>query len=117
MDVAEASVEAKGFMVRLADRLAGHFPYHAQALREQFLGTRLTDERWNRMAAVLAGLSAVPGAPLTADEHMTRALGLRAVVVGQKMAQARIGYKGDPEGTADFAIWLAREITNDMESK
>lgn len=101
-------------MVRLADRLDGHFPYHARALRSEVIGTKLTDERWGRAAAVLASLSSVPGAPLGPDEHLSRGLGLRAVVVGQKMAAARVGYREDPELTADFAVWLARDISRDM---
>lgn len=117
MEVADASREVVGFLVRLADRISGHFPHHAAALRGEIIGERLTNERWNRIAAILASFSSVPGATLCAEEHASRALALRAVAVTQKMAQARLSYREDPEYLGELATWMAREIDRDMQPK
>lgn len=111
MDVGEATKEVQGFMVRLADRISEHFPHHATAIRGETIGTRLTNERWNRITAILSSLAVLPGASLQQDEHVTRGLALQSVVVTQKMAAAKLGlYKDDPVDLAEFAVWVARDI-------
>ncbi len=117
MEVADASREVVAFLVRLADRIAVHFPYHAAALRGEILGERLTNERWNRIAAILASFSSVPGATLSPEEHVAKALALRAVAVTQKMAQARLSYREDPVYLAEFAVWMAAEIDRELQPK
>ncbi|MBV9125675.1 MAG: hypothetical protein JO112_20185 [Planctomycetes bacterium] len=118
MDVAEATRDVQAFMVKLSDRIAEHFPHHAVALRGELFGERLTNERWNRITAILASLAALPGTTFGQDEHKSRGLALQSVVVAQKMAAAKLGlYKDDPDSLADFAVWLARDIEQQFGQK
>lgn len=111
MDEAQAAANpiAAAFMESLSEALRERFPFHAMALRGEILGTRLTTDRWNRIAYVLASLHSVPGFPLTSDEHDVRRLGLQSVVVARKMAAASFGGR-DPVGCRELALWLAAEI-------
>lgn len=109
MDVAEASREVGAFMVRLSEYVEPSYPHHATALRGELVGAKLTNDRWNRIAALLASLGAVPGAPLGPIEHRRRGAALSAVTVAQKMAAATFG-NHDPASLVDFALWYGREI-------
>lgn len=113
MDAAQANSTVGGFMERLAAFLSPHFPLHAAALRGEVIGTRLTTDRWNRVAAVLASLHAVPGQFLDAAQHGARNAALSAIVVAQKMAAAGFVWK-DPGRMWEFATWLATEISGRM---
>ena len=108
-DQAAANAILIVFLDRIAAGLKPSFPLHAAALRGEVIGTRLTTDRWHRVAAVLASLHAVPGFPLGATEHDVRNAALAAIVVAQKMAAASFGGR-DPAGCRDFALWRANEI-------
>jgi len=110
---AAAVSEVTAFMDRLAAFLAPHFPGHAAALRGEIVGRRLTTDRWNRIAAVLASLYAVPGQFLLPEQHDARNAALAAVMVAQKMAAAGFVWR-DPEALRTTARWRAAEITCDM---
>lgn len=102
------------FMAGLASWIEPRFPHQAAAIRQELGRPRVTTDRWNRIAAVLASLHSVPGAGLGPDEHETRNAALAAIVVAQKMAAAGLGCIRDPDGCIDFAAWLAAEIRGRM---
>lgn len=101
------------FMERLAAFLDPHFPMHARLLRGETVGRRLTTDRWNRIAAALASLHAVPGAFLSPPQHSARNAALSAIVVAQKMAAAAFSWR-DPRAARDLAVWRAAEISGMM---
>lgn len=115
MDEGQAAANAVllVFMDRLASLLRTSFPLHSAALRSEVVGTRLTTDRWHRVASVLASLYAVPGFPLGSAEHDARNIALAAVVVAQKMAAASFGGR-DPAGCRDLALWRANELSGRM---
>ncbi len=104
----------RAFMNALASWIAPRFPHHATAIQQELGRERLTTDRWNRIASLLAALHAMPGSELTPTEHDVRNIALSAVVVAQKMAAAGLGSTRDPDGCIDFAAWLAEEISGRM---
>lgn len=111
---ASVSESVRLFMSALATWIEPRFPHQSSAIRQE-LGRRMTTDRWNRVAALLASLHAVPGITLVEAEHEVRNVALRAIVVAQKMAAAGLGCTRDPDGCVDFAAWLAAEIAVRME--
>jgi len=112
-DQAAVNSTVAGFMERLAAFLDPHFPLHAMALRGEMVGRRLTMDRWNRVAAVLASLHAVPGAFLSPEQHDARNAALSSVMVAQKMAAAGFVWK-DPRHSREVAVWRSAEISDTM---
>lgn len=110
-----ACAEIGAFMERLAGALSVDFPAHAQALRGEIIGRRLTMDRWNRVAAVLASLHAVPGTWLLPMQHGVRNCALSAIVVAQKMAAAGFSWR-DQKGFREMAKWRADEISRMMDN-
>lgn len=111
---AAANAAATLLLERLASSMDVPFPMHAMALRGEVVGRRLTTDRWNRIAAVLASLHAVPGAFLTPAQHDVRNAALAAIVVAQKMAAAGFAWR-NPGGSREFAVWLADGIRGRLE--
>lgn len=111
---AAASESVRLFMSALATWIEPRFPHQSSAIRQE-LGRRMTTDRWNRVAALLASLHAVPGVALVAAEHDVRNVALHAITVAQKMAAAGLGCTRDPDRCIDFAAWLAAEISARMK--
>lgn len=109
-DQAAACAVIAAFMERLAAFLSPYFPAHATLLRGEMVGRRLTTDRWNRIAAALASLYAVPGVFLGPEQHEVRNAALDAVVIAQRMATASFPSR-DPQWARDMAIWRADEIS------
>jgi hypothetical protein len=109
-DQAAASAAIAAFLERLAAFVAPHFPMHATLLRQELVGRRLTTDRWNRLAAALASMYAVPGAFLGPEQHDARNAALDAIMVAQRMAAASFGMR-DPAYARDMAMWRADEIS------
>lgn len=109
-DQAAANVVIAAFMGRLAAFLSPHFPVHATLLRGEMIGHRLTTDRWNRIAAALASLYAVPGVFLGPEQHEARNAGLDAVVIAQQMATASFPSR-DPQWARQMAMSRADEIS------
>jgi hypothetical protein len=103
------------FMSRLADWIAPRFPHQTAAIRQELGRPRMTTDRWNCVAVLLASLHAVPGVALGQPEHEVRNVALHAITVAQKMAAAGLGCTRDPDGCIDFAAWLAAEISARMK--
>lgn len=102
------------FTANLATWLDPRFPHHALAIRGELDRDRVTTDRWNRIAAILASLHAIPGDSLTVAEHTVRNVALAAVMVAQKMAAAGLGCTRDPDRCIDLAAWRAAEIGEGM---
>lgn len=98
-------------MLRLADHISGQFPQYAAALRAEIHGRKLTNDRWNRIAAVLASLGALPGTAFAETEHDARNPALTAIVIAQKMASATFGGRNDVDSCMDLAVFLADEVS------
>ena len=109
-DQATANAVVAEFMERLAAFIDPHFPMHATLLRGETVGRRLTTDRWNRIAAALASMHAVPGAFLRPEQHDARNAALDAVLVAQKMAAAGFQWK-DTGSARTTATWRAKEIS------
>lgn len=107
---ATAGLAIRSFMERLAALLRPSFPAHSSALSVEITGTRLTTERWHRIANVLSALNAMPGVELREHEHIVRNIALAAAVVAQQMAIASFGLH-DPPGRR----WLALGIATDLD--
>ncbi len=105
----EANASVVSFMGRLAGYLATHFPHHSMALKSEIVGVKMTDSRWNRVAAVLASLHAVPGAGLSEVEHDARNAGLASIAIAQKMAASLFGGR-DPQSCRELAISIAEDV-------
>ena len=113
MEESAANAVVLELMGRIAEWIRPHFPHHSSALRGEILGTKLTEERWHRVAAVIASLECIPGVPLTPYEHRVRNIALSSVGVAKKMASAKFGGR-DPDGCRSFAVWYAGEISDMM---
>jgi len=111
------SAEVVRFMIRLAAHLKPRFPAYAGAILDEVQGKRMTNDKWNRLAAVLSSLAAIPGSHLTREDHDARNPALAAVVVAQQMAAATFGGRIDPKERADFALWYSKEIDCDISQK
>ncbi len=110
MDITETSAYLGQFMLRLATHIEPHFPHYAIALRGEIHGRKLTNDRWNRIAAILSSLSALPGTCFGMEEHEARNPALSAVVIAQKMASATFGGR-NVDSYLDLAVYIADEIT------
>jgi hypothetical protein len=117
MDERETSEHVRAFMVDLAEHLKPVFPQYATALSGELFGTRLTNERWNRIAAILASMAALPGKCFGPEEHDARNPALSAVVIAQKMASVTFGGRRDAESSLSLVVHLADEIRERMQSK
>jgi hypothetical protein len=110
-----ASESVRLFMTALATWIGPRFPHQSSAIRQE-LCRRMTTDRWNRVAAQLASLHAIPGVALVQGEHDARNVALSAIAVAQKMAASGLGSTRDPDGCIDFAAWLSREIQARMRA-
>lgn len=104
------------FLVDLAAYMAGFFPHHAAALRGEIIGTKLTEDRWRRISAILGSLHAIPGVMLSPGEHDVRNDVLRAITVTRKMADAAFGGR-DPDNCRELALWVAADIGDRMRQQ
>lgn len=114
MDAQAVGERAAQALLGLAYRISLHFPYHGIALKEELEGRKLTNERWNRTAAILASLRALPGTALTRPEHDTRNLALSALEIPRQMAQATFSYRGDEGVYLERADRWAGELEEDL---
>ncbi len=109
----EAQVEANKivavFMGNLVEHMVTTFPHHANALRNEFIGTKLNENRWHRIEAILASLHSIPGVELLPAQHDVRNICLASVVVATKMATACFGSR-DPEADRELALWCITEL-------
>ena len=110
MELQDFSVQAGRFMLRVAEHIRPHFPQYASTLADQVQGRKMTNDRWNAVAAVLSSLGALPGTHFRPEEHDSRNPALAAVIVAQKMAAATFGGRVDVPMTLDFVGWLIKEI-------
>jgi hypothetical protein len=112
----QSSAHVVRFMVRLGEHLRPTFPQYAGALMDQIHGKKMTNDRWNRVAAILSSLAALPGTTFKQDEHDARNPALSAVVVAQRMASATFGGRNDVERCYDFAVYLSDEISPRLQT-
>lgn len=117
MDERDTSEQVRAFMQDLADHLKPVFPQYAAALGGELFGTKLTNERWNRIAAILASLAAIPGRHLGPAEHDARNPALSAIVIAQKMAHVSFGGRRDEADSLDLARYLVEQISEQIEAK
>lgn len=111
----EAALHVKTFMMDLVGHLKGCFPYYASALAGELAGKKMTNDRWNRITAILSSLAALPGRYLTREEHDARNPALSAVMVAQKMATYTFGGRGSGQRTMELAVWRADEIWDEID--
>lgn len=117
MDERATSDRIKLFMQELAEYLKPTFPQYAAALAHEVHGTRMTNERWNRVAAILASLAALPGACFVREEHDARNPALSSVVIAQQMAVATFGGDRNVESNLSLAAYIADEISERIGSR
>jgi hypothetical protein len=117
MDERETSEYLRSFMVDLSEHLKSVFPQYSSALSGELHGTRMTNERWNRIAAILASLAALPGRHFGQEEHDARNPALSAIVIAQKMASVTFGGRRDAESSMSLAVHLADEIRAQIAPK
>jgi hypothetical protein len=91
-------------MDELVELLRPFFPFHAAAMSSELHGTKLTSDRWHRIAAAAASLHSIPGSALGPEEHDRRNLGLAGYNVALKMAAILFNSRR-PEMDADFVLW------------
>lgn len=111
MDLRSTSDEIRVFMEELVEHLKPVFPQYAAALASEIHGVKMTNERWNRIAAILASLAALPGRHFGQEEHDARNPALSAVVIAQKMASATFGGRCDIDSCLEIASFLAGDIS------
>lgn len=102
-------------MEDLVEHLKPTFPLYAAALASEIHGYRMTNERWNRIAAILASLAALPGRHLGQAEHDARNPALSAIVVAQKMASATFGGRNDVDSSLEIAEYMVEDIRTRIE--
>lgn len=117
MDSRETSEQIRAFMQDLCEHLKPVFPQYAATLGNELFGTKLTNERWNRIAAILASLAALPGCHFGQAEHDARNPALSAIVIAQKMAYATFSERRDKGSTLDLALYLVEHIREQIELK
>lgn len=102
-------------MARLADWISPCFPHQSMAMRQE-LGRRMTADRWNRVAFLLASLHPIPGEGFTAHEHELRSMALAVIPVAQWMAAGTLGVTKYPDecfrSAAHRSSELDRKICN-----
>jgi hypothetical protein len=116
-DIRSASDRVRVFMEELVEHLKPRFPLYAAALAAEIHGYRMTNERWNRIAAILASLAALPGRHFGQEEHDARNPALSAIAVAQKMAAVTFGGRNDVGTSLDTAIYMVEEIEERIERK
>lgn len=112
-DVASTSTAVVEMLVRLSALMRPLFPHHATALHVEVVGTKMTNDRWNRVAAALAAIYSVPGPALLDEEHAVRNLVLDCVVIAKKMAAVTFG-GAVVEQALDFVQFRMAEIGDMM---
>lgn len=118
MDLTEANAKLSRFLLRLADHMGTHFPHYASCLRDEICGRKMTNERWNRIAAILSSLSSLPGVAFNQDEHDARNPVLSAIVIAQKMASATFGGgRIDVKMCLELCDFLIAEIDHRMSKE
>lgn len=115
-DTAETSACVVRFMIRIGEHLRPTFPQYARALLDEIQGKRMTNDRWNRVAAILSSLAALPGCTFGQDEHDVRNPALSAVLIAQKMASATFGGRSDVKQCYDLAVYLVDEISPRLQT-
>ena len=110
LDPEEASLHVKAFMMDMVGHLKPCFPYYATALAGELAGKKMTNDRWNRIQAILRSLAALPGTCFSREEHDARNPALSAVMVAQSMASYTFGGRGQSESTLSSAVYRADEI-------
>lgn len=111
----EASLHVKAFMMDLAAHLKECFPYYAAALAGEVAGKKMTNDRWNRITAILSSLAALPGRFFTREEHDARNPALSAVTVAQAMASYTFGGRRSDPSTIEMAVWRSDEIWKELK--
>lgn len=98
------------FMIRLGEHLRPTFPQYAGALMDEVQGKKMTNDKWNRVAAILSSLAALPGTTFRSEEHDARNPALSAVAIAQKMAAATFGGHRNVDQCYEFAVYLSDDI-------
>jgi len=98
------------FMLRLGEHIRPTFPQYAGALMDEIQGKKMTNDKWNRVAAILSSLASLPGTTFRPEEHDVRNPALSAVAVAQKMAVATFGGQRNVDQCYEFAVYLSDEI-------
>jgi hypothetical protein len=111
-----ANLTIAKFMVEVADYISGTFPYHANAIKGEIVGMQLTENRWLRIAAILASLYCLPGTSFSPEEHDVRSIALSSITTAQKMASSNF-LNRDPKSCIEFALWRAEELTNNIKER
>jgi hypothetical protein len=114
---ASTSAEVVRFMMLLAEHLRPIFPHYASALLDEVQGRRMTNERWNRVAAILASLAVLPGYLLGKEEHDARNPALSAVVIAQTMASATFGGRNDVRSCLELVHYMVEDLKRDLTSE
>ena len=109
MDLPATNEAVRATVLRLADRIEDVFPIHAASLRSEATGTRLTNDRWNRIGGVLASFHSVPGRLLVQVEHDRRNLALTVAAVTGVMARVTFGGR-DNTFDLEHVEWRLAEI-------
>lgn len=107
-----SQIVVAGLEVLIA-KMRPFFPHHAATLAGEIIGTKMTNDRWNRVASTLAALNSVPGVALSPAEHDVRNFALAAMEVARKMATATFTDRGS-EQAFEFAQWRMTEICSMM---
>ncbi len=111
MDLTEPNAKYSQFILRVADHLNTRFPQYASCLRDEIHGRKMTNDRWNNIAAILCSLAGLPGVAFNQSEHDVRNPALSAVVVAQKMASVTFGGgRVDVEMSLEFCDYIVAEI-------
>lgn len=108
-EIAVVGIEVAAMFCSVAEQIQPIYPHHAEALYGELVDTILTNERWNRIAALFASLSAIPGACLVGEEHDLRNLALSCVDVAKRMAHLAFGAKR-PLELMEFVRWRTAEL-------
>lgn len=104
------------FMIRLGEHMRPTFPQYAGALLDEVQGKKMTNDKWNRVAAILSSLSSLPGVNFKQDEHDARNPALSAVAIAQKMAVATFGGHRNADQCYEFAVYLADDIASRLKT-
>lgn len=112
MTVASAAASAAAMLVSLADHIATTFPHHSSAIKGEVVGTRLTNDRWNRISAILRSLMTIPHDLLSFDEREARIKAISAVDATLRMAKITFGTKEPTEYDLSFVEWWSSIISD-----
>ena len=98
--------QVRTFMGEFAGWISRYFPHHAAAIRQELGKSKMSSDRWNRIACLLSSLQCLPGPAMSQEEKDVRAEALSGVVIAQKMAAASLGCTRDPDACLDFAAYM-----------